>query len=527
MIVIVDRCDFPFPCFHFNVREASQQSAMASSKLFSDAPEPDYDHLTSLYSPVDDDLKKKGGKTKDSLPEENYILGTLIVRVVAARHLDGGWLLRSPSKHQRSYNPYASVKFRGQTQRTSAVPDSVDPLWPRSEAMYMDVALPLSQVTFATTTSPIHAADGLEEEKTSIPEPIVSISLFHASGDTKTKHPSKKSSFGDSDDPFLGTATLNVTPLLTGKKTTLDRWLSLGGANNPKGTIRIVCEYETSDPPPRPGDIVRFNRFCHAEDLYPVPITLSYKVQEVDHDDIVLEYVTQEGWICTFIAHRFMVICEDRHQAVIEMCHDEFLSITERLGYSPIVREVQATVDRVPDEGLLFVGINAVQGAGALLDRWWKGGVSTAVGDLQYATNWDGRFNEEVNLDTDAPTRGSFVATTPVASSPPVASRISDDTVALPGMPCCPIAGEPMVDPVVAADGHTYERNAIARWLQTSDKSPLTGSLLPHKNLVPNYVLLSSLQEAADAAAEIAKQQHAHPVVEDDEEVEDRKMPAI
>jgi len=53
-----------------------------------------------------------------------------------------------------------------------------------------------------------------------------------------------------------------------------------------------------------------------------------------------------------------------------------------------------------------------------------------------------------------------------------------------------------MRDPVVAADGHTYERSAIARWLATSDKSPLTGSILPHKNLVPNYMLVSSLQEA-------------------------------
>ena len=52
------------------------------------------------------------------------------------------------------------------------------------------------------------------------------------------------------------------------------------------------------------------------------------------------------------------------------------------------------------------------------------------------------------------------------------------------------------MDPVVAADGHTYERSAIARWLQTSDKSPMTGSVLFHKELVPNYGLLSSVQEA-------------------------------
>jgi hypothetical protein len=60
-----------------------------------------------------------------------------------------------------------------------------------------------------------------------------------------------------------------------------------------------------------------------------------------------------------------------------------------------------------------------------------------------------------------------------------------------------------MREPVVAADGHTYERSAIARWLSTSDKSPLTGSVLPHKNLVPNYMLLSSLQEAVKAPTTI------------------------
>lgn len=515
---------------------------MATSKLFDDVPEPDYDHLTaaSIVSADDGGVVKKGGKDKNLIPQEDYILGTLIVRVVAARHLDGvgGGMLRSPSKHRRSYNPYASVKFCGQTQRTSTVPDSVDPLWPRSEAMYMDVTLPISQATYATAISS-RATNGPESEENASPEPVVSISLFHATGDTKTKlYPSKKSTFGDSDDPFLGTASLDVTPLLTGKKVTLDRWLSLGGTNNPRGTVRLVCEYETSDPPPRVGDVVRFTRFCKAADLYPVPITLSYKVQEVDHDDIVLEYVTQEGWICTFIAHRFMVVCEERHQAVLEMCQDELLSITERLGYSPIVREVQATVERVPDEGLLFVGLNAIQGAGSLIDRWFKGGVSTAVSDLQYATNWDGRFNEAVNLETDIVgvtiSPDTSQATTPAVLSPmqvPTARRIPDDTVALPGMPCCPITGEPMIDPVVAADGHTYERNAIARWLQTSDKSPLTGSLLPHKNLVPNYVLLSSLQEAADVAAVAdMKQEQQQPKQQhfaDDEEEDDRKMPAL
>jgi hypothetical protein len=50
-----------------------------------------------------------------------------------------------------------------------------------------------------------------------------------------------------------------------------------------------------------------------------------------------------------------------------------------------------------------------------------------------------------------------------------------------------------MIEPVVAADGHTYKRYAIARWLETSSRSPLPGEIFAHTKLVPNYLLLSSL----------------------------------
>lgn len=60
-----------------------------------------------------------------------------------------------------------------------------------------------------------------------------------------------------------------------------------------------------------------------------------------------------------------------------------------------------------------------------------------------------------------------------------------------PDMPLCPITGAPMVDPVVAADGLTYDRHAITKWLQISSRSPLTNELLAHHELVPNYLLLS------------------------------------
>lgn len=49
----------------------------------------------------------------------------------------------------------------------------------------------------------------------------------------------------------------------------------------------------------------------------------------------------------------------------------------------------------------------------------------------------------------------------------------------------CPITGEVMNDPVTTADGHTFERAAIERWLQAHDTSPMTGATLAHTQLAP------------------------------------------
>ena len=45
----------------------------------------------------------------------------------------------------------------------------------------------------------------------------------------------------------------------------------------------------------------------------------------------------------------------------------------------------------------------------------------------------------------------------------------------------CPITAEIMEDPVVIADGKTYERAAIEQWLARSNLSPMTGGQLDHR----------------------------------------------
>ena len=46
-----------------------------------------------------------------------------------------------------------------------------------------------------------------------------------------------------------------------------------------------------------------------------------------------------------------------------------------------------------------------------------------------------------------------------------------------------------MDDPVVAADGHTYNRVDIEKWLKEHDTSPLDHEPLEHRMLIPNFTV--------------------------------------
>jgi hypothetical protein len=52
----------------------------------------------------------------------------------------------------------------------------------------------------------------------------------------------------------------------------------------------------------------------------------------------------------------------------------------------------------------------------------------------------------------------------------------------------CPITNEVMEDPVVAADGHSYEREAIETWFRGHNTSPMTNQVIP-LTLLPNVTL--------------------------------------
>lgn len=68
----------------------------------------------------------------------------------------------------------------------------------------------------------------------------------------------------------------------------------------------------------------------------------------------------------------------------------------------------------------------------------------------------------------------------------------------------CPITFEIMRDPVICADGHTYERTAIEHWFSRENRtSPLTNATLSSLNLIPNYGLRASIDLFRETAGDI------------------------
>jgi hypothetical protein len=58
-----------------------------------------------------------------------------------------------------------------------------------------------------------------------------------------------------------------------------------------------------------------------------------------------------------------------------------------------------------------------------------------------------------------------------------------------------------MTNPVVAADGHTYERSAIEKHMEAAGEnatSPLTGEKLASHDLVINWTMRKDIDDAVD-----------------------------
>ena len=492
---------------------------------------------------------------------------------------------------------YAKLSYKDQAQLTSNALEhnmNGDYHWSRSDQTYFDVTCPAfplnmgkkkpsftkSKQAFASATALMTVQKGdvscgsssksnsnIQQQqqqsyqsntnnKRSTSSPILQISIYSKTNNTGSSGYNKQKkgvSIENNDDYLVGKCSINILQILSGKTAYFDEWCDLeqpqNKDNNKKnndddtsaGRVRIVIEYEPTDPPPRSGDICTFaNVYPLVEQLYPIPLvrsnmstisttSLSYSitpksststtfkrtiacypktftVEEVVGDHVVLSYTTPiENWHCTFEAHRYLLLCVERHQAVVEKYKERVLDLCDNVSQSPAVEQITKTVHDLPEEGLVYVGADLAGGTASLLGRWWETGVDGIVEDVVDGINLDGRYSHLSDDEGDGDNHNEGVAAaqyTPSLALDMSETSRSSEKKALPGMPCCPITGLPMIEPVVAADGHTYERSAIARWLQESNRSPLTGGILAHSELVPNYLLLSSLSNKGSSVQE-------------------------
>ncbi|KAI0528685.1 hypothetical protein KFK09_001227 [Dendrobium nobile] len=75
-------------------------------------------------------------------------------------------------------------------------------------------------------------------------------------------------------------------------------------------------------------------------------------------------------------------------------------------------------------------------------------------------------------------------------------SSITDDNCCIPNYFICPIFQEIMKNPHTAADGFTYEEEALRIWFNNGhNTSPMTNLKLSSSNLIPNRALRSAIQE--------------------------------
>lgn len=90
-----------------------------------------------------------------------------------------------------------------------------------------------------------------------------------------------------------------------------------------------------------------------------------------------------------------------------------------------------------------------------------------------------------------------FLPSAPPRSSSP--ALLPMECFEIPNRLLCPITFQLFEDPVVATDGHTYERAAILRCISSSQRSPLTRDPLISNQLVPTRLVKDMADEVRDS----------------------------
>ena len=166
----------------------------------------------------------------------------------------------------------------------------------------------------------------------------------------------------------------------------------------------------------------------------------------------------------------------------------EFLSQQPVLARSKseIVAEI-AEVSREKGMTYLYHVINLIISLSARDALMYSSGnVENAVEAIINNTFGDDKSDPLIPPDHNSIESLPLTPPAQVLQSPQQSFRMPDDCY-------CPLSLEVMNDPVMAADGHTYERTEIELWFTRHNTSPLTNELLISKDLKSNISLRNTI----------------------------------
>jgi hypothetical protein len=363
------------------------------------------------------------------------------------------------------------------------------------------------------------------------------------------------------DDKLIGAVVVPLLPCLMSNASSSRAWFQLTDEEaQSAGQLQLALNFDvtaaSNDMEPQKGDIVRLAGFGGLEYYSKIlPPSARLEVLDIFQDQVFAQTRSQEGWPLSFELHRNLVHVE-RRPSLLHDTSEQLYSQVTRVRQFRVVTGAQRVWRALPDtprvqfeNSAAFVGFFGAQAywtmmrsVHELLRSGVYSGAQTfvsstkdAYGQVKHefvrvywsaprrvtAGDFDGGYDDLVDCGPRS-NRGHIVRA--FTSADRLALDYEDhaeeemmmqwetyeDTeefegddegeVAVPDQLICPITGCPMMDPVVAADGHSYEREAILQWFTTSDISPMTGMHMPTTQVFPNFTL-RQLSEEVQAAA--------------------------
>ncbi|ETN24761.1 hypothetical protein PPTG_00970 [Phytophthora nicotianae INRA-310] len=363
------------------------------------------------------------------------------------------------------------------------------------------------------------------------------------------------------DDKLIGAVVVPLLPCLMSSASSSRGWYQLTDEESQSaGQLQLSLDFDVSAASnglePQKGDIIRLTGFGGLEYYSKIlPPGARLEVLDIFQDQVFAQTHSLEGWPLSFELHRNLVHVE-RRPSLLHDASEQLHNQVTRVRQFRVVTGAQRVWRALPDTPRIqfensaafaaFFGAQAystmMRSIHDLLRSGVYSGVQTFVASSKDAYgqvkhefvrvywnaprrvmngSFDGGYDDDLIECGPRTNRGHIVRAFTAADRLAVDYEDAEEEmmmhwdtyedsedyqdedegdVAVPEQLICPITGCPMVDPVVAADGHSYEREAIMQWFTTSDISPMTGMHMPTTQVFPNFTL-RQLSEEVQAAA--------------------------